>query len=476
MTTKQTRRNFLKTATVCVGTIAGSKIIGAPYILADKETRAKLRTVVIGCGGQGTGNHTPVAAREQLVALVDPDDKRLAKAMEKAKQTNPKVKMSIKTFNDYRKLFDKMAKEIDVVFIASPNHHHALPALMAMKLGKHVYVEKPLTHTIAEARLMADYARQYKVATQMGNQGHSGEGYRRLCEYIWSGAIGPVKEVFCWSNRANGGNGPRPPVLPVPEGMHWDEWIGPSPFRDYHKDLHPHEWHGWHDFGNGSLGNMGCHIMDGTFWALKLGYPTTVEAEQMIGGSDERYPIGTRIRWDFPSRGDMPPVKVFWYDGKRDIADHVGDEDTISPASVSKAAANLPPIVEELEKKYNRNFGPNGTIYVGEKGYMYTGCYGDGARIVPEEHHQQVPLPDKLIQRIKGSHHDNFLVACRGGEPACSNFDYSSKFVEVTLLGSLAMIAGERKKIEWDGANMKCTNMPELSKFILTESRKGWTI
>ncbi|OGV61025.1 MAG: hypothetical protein A2283_13230 [Lentisphaerae bacterium RIFOXYA12_FULL_48_11] len=475
MTTKQTRRNFLKTATVCVGTIAGSKIIGAPYILADKETRAKLRTVVIGCGGQGTGNHTPVAAREQLVALVDPDDKRLAKAMEKAKQTNPKVKMSIKTFNDYRKLFDKMAKEIDVVFIASPNHHHALPALMAMKLGKHVYVEKPLTHTIAEARLMADYARQYKVATQMGNQGHSGEGYRRLCEYIWSGAIGPVKEVFCWSNRANGGNGPRPPVLPVPEGMHWDEWIGPSPFRDYHKDLHPHEWHGWHDFGNGSLGNMGCHIMDGTFWALKLGYPTTVEAEQMIGGSDERYPIGTRIRWDFPAREGMEPVKLYWYDGL--AKDQPYNKQTVGAIDcVVREATNRPPFVVELEKKYNRDFGSNGSILVGDKGIMTIGQHGDGCRMVPEEAHRAFPMPAATLPRIKGTHQSDFFRACRGGAPACANFDYSEPLAEIVLLGDLAMRAGAGRLIKWDGPAMRCTNLPELNRFIKPAYREGWRI
>ena len=258
--------------------------------------------------------------------------------------------------------------------------------------------------------------------------------------------------------------------------MHWDEWIGPSIPREYHKDLHPHEWHGWHDFGNGSIGNMGCHVMDGAYWALKLGYPTSVEAEQMIGGSDERYPVGTRLRWDFPARDKMPPVKIYWYDGKKDVTDHESDEDNATQASISKVAANRPPIVEELEAKYNRNFGSNGTIYVGDKGYMYTGTYGEGTRIVPEEKHQAFPMPDKQIPRIKGSHQDNFLNACRGGEPACSNFEYASGMAEVVTLGSLALVAGERKKLEWDGPSMKVTNMPELNKCITRQNRKGWEV
>ena len=144
-----------------------------------------------------------------------------------------------------------------------------------------------------------------KVATQMGNQGHCEEGYRRLCEYIWAGAIGKITETHSWTNRANGGEGPRPPTLPIPAGLHWDEWIGPAPYRNYHSDLHPHEWHGWYDFGNGSIGNMGCHVLDGVYWALKIEHPSSIEVEQMRGGSDERYPTGSRVRWDVPARGNL---------------------------------------------------------------------------------------------------------------------------------------------------------------------------
>jgi predicted dehydrogenase len=333
-----------------------------------------------------------------------------------------------------------------------------------------------MAYDIWEARTMAEFSRQYKVASQMGNQGHSGEGYRRLCEYIWAGAIGPVTEVHCWSNRANGGIGPRPPALPVPAGMNWDSWIGPAPFREYHKDLHPHEWHGWHDFGNGSLGNMGCHVMDGAHWALKLDQPTSIEVEQMVGGTKERYPIGTRIRWDFPARGDMPPVKVYWWDGKRSDAKNAGRDADDTIDSVSKLARNRPPLVDKLEKEYKRDFGGNGTFYIGDKGIMYTGTYGEGTRIIPEEKHKATPVPAISIPRVKGGHQGDFTRACRGGEPACSNFEVAARLTELILLGDLAIKAGLNKTVEWDGVNAKCTNLPELNRFIHREARQGWTV
>ncbi|MGD0092803.1 MAG: Gfo/Idh/MocA family oxidoreductase, partial [Planctomycetota bacterium] len=266
MTARRSRRDFLKKTAACAGALAGAQIFGAPYVLAADKASDKLRVAVIGCGGQGTGTHIPAALNEHLVAIVDASEKCLANALKRGAEVAKKSGLvfepeKVRTFSDYRKLFDEMHKDIDAVSIATPNHHHALPALLAMKLGKGAYVEKPMAYDIHEARLLADKAAVYKVATQMGNQGHSGEGYRRLCEYIWAGAIGKVTEVQCWSDRANGGVGPRPPTEPVPAGMNWDNWIGPAPFRDYHKDLHPHEWHGWHDFGDGSLGNMGCHVL-----------------------------------------------------------------------------------------------------------------------------------------------------------------------------------------------------------------------
>ncbi len=378
----------------------------------------------------------------------------------------------VKTFSDYRKLFDSMAKEIDAVTIATPNHHHALPALIAMSLGKSVYVEKPMAHDIHEARLMAEFAKKYKVTTQMGNQGHSGDGWKVFCEYIWANAIGGVHTVYCWTDRANGGTGPRPPTLPVPPGMDWEAWIGPAPYRDYHKDLHPHEWHNWHDFGNGSLGNMACHVMDGAHWALKLGHPTTIEVEQVVGGNAELYPLSTRIRWDYPAREGMPAVKVYWYDGMKPGVKEIGQGDY--QGSVSKTARNRPALAEEWEKKLGRNFGGDGSMYVGDKGIMVAGCYGGGPRIVPEEAHKAFPKPEPTLPRWKGSHHANFFNAMRTGTPAASDFAHSSKLMEMILLGWMAVRAGVGKKIEWDGD--RCTNIPEVNAFMQREYRQGWKV
>ena len=475
MSNRFNRRNLLKKTAILAGVAASAQLAGGPIIWAGGAPNAKLGCVLVGCGGQGSGAHLPACARERLVAMVDADEARWGKALDGLAAKHKDIQVSdCKKFFDYRKMFDACAKDIDVVFVATPNHHHALPAMIAMQLGKAVYVEKPMCHTIQEARAMAAASLKYKVPTQMGNQGHCGEGYRRLCEYIWAGAIGKVAEVHCWSDRANGGAGPRPPALPIPAGMHWDEWIGPSPYRDYHKDLHPHEWHGWYDFGNGSLGNMACHVMDGAVWALKLKWPTAIEAEYVLGGSDERYPVGTRLRYDFPARGDMPPVKFYWWDGNRPGAK--GNAKGDSGDNVAKGAQNRPPLVDELEKKYDRKLGGNGTLYIGDKGIMYTGTYGEGTRIIPEEKHKAFPPPEPTIPRVKGGPHGDLFDAVRKGQPTtCSNFEVAAVLTEVVLLGNLAQKAGIGKKVLWDGPNMKCTNMPELNKLVQRENRKGWT-
>src|SRR6185436_2228556 len=270
-----------------------------------------------GCGGRGLSSHIDwlvTQSKDNLVAIVDPDEKRHAE-VKRFLQKHDCDPGKLQVFTDYRKMFDKIGKQIDAVFIAAPNHHHALPSMLAMNLDKAVYCEKPLTHDIAEARKLRKMASKSKAPTQMGNQGHCEDGYRTLCEYVWAGVVGNIKETHSWTDRANGGVGPRPPKEPVPTGMNWDSWIGPAPYRDFHDDLHPHEWHGWHDFGNGSIGNMGCHVLDGVYWALKVEHPTSIEAEQMRGGSDERYPLGARIRWDVPARAEMPDLKVLWYEG-----------------------------------------------------------------------------------------------------------------------------------------------------------------
>jgi predicted dehydrogenase len=473
MTERFHRRKLLKRAAALAGAAAGTRLLGVPSLLAGPSPNSTLRTVVIGCANQGIAS-VNAAVTERLVALVDVDENHLAKTMKWIEERAPDVKpSSIKIFYDYRKMFDEIRDQIDAVFVATPDHNHAPASMIAIKLGKGVYVEKPLAHSVDEVRRLTEAAKKHNAITQMGNQGHSGEGIRRLCEYIWAGAIGNVVETHSWAPTGRGGVGGRLPTKPVPQGLHWDEWIGPAPYRDYHEELHPQLWRSWWDFGDGSVGDWGCHNLDGSFMALKLGAPTSVEAVEQYGGSDERFPLRNTIRWDFPARGDAPPVKVFWYDGYANDFDPARKDD--EPEAALKAQ-NRPPIVAELEKKYGRNLRNGGTIYVGGKGIMYTGNYAGSPRILPEEKHRAFPVPPKTLPRVRGTHQDDFLRACKDGQPACSNFSYSGPLSEMVLLGCLAIKAGPGKKVEWDAAGMKCTNLPELNRLVKREYREGWTL
>jgi predicted dehydrogenase len=346
-----------------------------------------------------------------------------------------------------------------------------------MKLGKGAYVEKPLCWSVREARQLAEWSKKYKVATQMGNQGHCGDAIRTLCEYVAADAVGPIREVHCWSDRSNGGSGGRPPAKPVPAGMNWDAWIGPAPFRDYHDGLHPHEWHGWYDFGDGSIGNMACHVMDAAVWALQLKHPASIEVEDMGGGSEERYPTGCRIRYDFPARGAMPPVKLYWYDGRRKGLKSV--EAGATADSVGKGSQNLPPLHLELEQKHGKagygGFGSgNGALYVGEKGTLFTGTYSGPFHVVPKELEAKLPAPPKTLPRVKGGPHADFFNGIRTGQAPCSNFEVAAVLTEIVLLGCLATRVGPGRKLEYDGPGMKFPSAPELDKYLGRENRKGW--
>ena len=445
--TSMDRRRFLKRSAALAGAAAATQILGAPAVLSARAPSAKLGIAVIGCGGQGSGN-PGIAARERLVALVDVDDKRLGKAVEKlaAKVKGPK------TYHDYRKMFDERHKEIDAVLIATPDHHHAPAAIRAIQLGKSVFVEKPMTWCLYEARTLTEAARKHKVATQMGNQGHSGEGYRLLCEYIWAGAIGNVTETHSKMSRSFGGSGGRPAKKPVPEGLHWNEWLGPAARRDYHDGLHPFSWRNWCEFGTGTLGDMGCHVLDGVFWALKLGgvKKYTVECVSQRNGSAEKFPQDNHLRWQFPARGDMPPVTVNSYDH------------------------DWPQAVKDLEKKYGAKFG--GTVYIGDKGVMTTGTYGEFPRILPFEKHEAFGKPKQQIARSKHGCKGDFLAACKGEGPASSNFDYAGPFTEFVLTGVLASRAGAGRKIEWDVAKLLCTNLEDVNRWVKRAYRKGWEV
>ena len=263
-------------------------------------------------------------------------------------------------------------------------------------------------------------------------------------------------------------------VEPVPAGLHWQEWIGPAPYREFHSDVHPHEWHGWYDFGNGSIGNMGCHVLDGVYWALKVDHPTSIEVEQMRGGSSERYPTGSRVRWDVPARGDLPALKVYWYEGLN--ADAKGQPEG-GLRAVKGNNRNLPPLLLDLVKQFpdeELDSGDSGTIYVGEKGVIFTGTYGDKMHILPWQKMKETPTPPPTLPRPKGIFVD-FLDTVRAGKTETSvSFDYGTRLTEFAILGNLAMRAGLKQKVLWDGPNMRVTNLPELNAWVKPEYRKGW--
>lgn len=458
---------------MAAGGLSAATVYSSPAIVRAASSADKVNCVIIGFGVRGP-DHLDQLGTENLVAVVDVDERRHA-ALHKRLKAKGGDAAKVQLFTDYRRMFDKIAKQIDAVFVAAPNHHHALASLIAIQLGKNVYCEKPLCHDVAEARRLVQAARGAKVATQMGIQGHCMDGYRRLCEYIWAGAIGKITETHSWTDRSNGGRGPRPSPEQPPAGLQWDTWIGPAPYRDFHADLHPHEWHGWYDFGNGSLGNMACHVLDGIVWALKPGHPTSVEVEEMFNGSDERYPTGTRFRWDVPARGDLPPLKAYWYDG-RIGADDPGDGNKATQGT--KGPRMLPPLLAELKKKYpKQDFDGSGTLYVGDKGILYTSTYGSVMRLIePDEKSRTFSAPPRSLPRPASSFAD-FLQACRQGKTETAiPFEYGAKLTEFALLGNLAQHAGLGKKVLWDGPNMRVTNLPELNRWVHCPYRKGWIV
>ena len=431
------RRHFLKGTSTAVAafTIVPRHVLGGPGHTPPSE---RLNIAGIGVGGRGEGDVRSVAKNNNIVALCDVDFKRAAKTFDK----HPNAKK----YKDFRRMLSEMDKQIDAVTVATADHTHAVAAMTAMKMGKHVYVEKPLTHSIYEARMLTEAARKYGVATQMGNQGHSSESVRLVCEWVWDGAIGPVREVHVWTNRPIWPQGIDRPkeTPPTPATLDWDLWLGPAPERPYNPKYLPFVWRGWWDFGTGALGDMGCHNIDAAFWALKLGQPTSVQAIS-TPTNDETAPLVSKVDYEFPARGDMPPVKMTWYDGG------------LKPAMPA-----------ELET--GRDLPANGSFLVGDKGVLMT---SGSPRLIPEEKMQDYKRPDKTIPRVEG-HHQNWIDACKGGPPAGSNFDYAGPLTELVLLGNVAVRTGRR--IEWDAKNMKVTNIPEANKYVRREYREGWTL
>ncbi|MHC4634242.1 MAG: Gfo/Idh/MocA family protein [Planctomycetota bacterium] len=351
-------------------------------------------------------------------------------------------------------------KDIDAVIVATPDHTHAVIAMAAMQLGKHVYVQKPLTHSIYEARLLREAAKRYRVVTQMGNQGHSSEDIRLICEWIWDGAIGDVREVYTWTNRPGGrwAQGIERPQgqPPVPSTLDWDLWLGPAPQRPYNPAYHPFKWRGFWDFGTGSLGDMACHIMDPAFWALKLGHPTSVEAASSVTVKNnttlkETAPVASIVRYKYPARGSMPPVKLTWYDG-----------------------GLMPETPEELEPGRKMGDRSGGVLFMGEKGIIMCGTYARSPRIVPEAKMKAYKLPPRTLPRVKGSHEQDWIDACKSGKEACSNFEVAGPMTEAVLVGNIAIRTG--KRLLWDGENMRFTNDAEANEYVNPPARQGWAI
>ena len=438
------RRMFLfSTAVMAAGCATGrGKKYSAPRKISAND---KLNIAGIGVGGKGSSDVDGAAEGNNIVALCDVDWARAAGTFKKYPNA--------KQYKDFREMLEKEYKNIDAVTISTPDHMHAPAAVAAMELGKHVYVQKPLTHDIFEARRLKALATQYKVASQMGNQGHAGEGVRRLMEWIASGVIGTVREAHIWTDRPIWPQGVSRPkeVMPVPATLDWDLWLGTAPKRPYNKAYAPFAWRGWWDFGCGALGDMACHIMDPAYMALKLGYPTSVEAVSE-GNSEDCGPKWSIITYQFPARGDLPPVKLVWYDGKKQ-----------------------PPRPEGVGADEKLGDGDNGTLFVGDKGMLACGCYGDAPSLIPRSRMEDFKKPPKTIPNSAG-HYKEWTNACKGIMPEkggfCGNFDYAGPFTEMVLLGNLAVRAG--KKIEYDSVNMKVTNCPEANKYLKREYRSGW--
>jgi len=432
-------------AAVAAFTVVPRHVLGGPRQIPPSE---KVNIAGIGVGGRGGGDIEALSS-QNIVALCDVDWRQAAGTFRR----HPNARK----YKDFRVMLDKEDKNIDAVMVATPDHVHAVASMAAIKRGKHVYCEKPLTHSVYEARMVTEAAREHKVATQMGNQGQAEEPTRLMCEHIWDGAIGPVREVHVWTDRPlNGlskvywpqGVGRPEDTPPVPETLDWDMWLGPAPQRPYHPAYAPFRWRGWWDFGTGALGDIGCHRIDPIWRALKFKAPVSVEASCTLV-NNETYPVASMVTYHFGARGDMPPVKLTWYDG-----------------------GLRPPRPPELEA--GQQMGTNGILFVGDKGKMLEHV------LIPESLRKEYGKPPKMLERSPG-HHQEWIDACKGGKPAGSNFNHAGPLAEAVLLGNVALRPAMKEKLTrvrllWDSANMKITNIPEANQYLHRQYRQGWSL
>ena len=444
------RRRFIGTA--ASGAFA-MQFLTHPVFGQDAPSN-KLRLAGIGIGGMGAGNMRQ-CEKEEIVALCDVDSNYAAGVFKRYPDA--------RRYRDYRELFAK-EEDLDGVVIATPDHTHAVITMEALRQGAHVFCQKPLTHTVVEARTVTEFARKSGLQTQMGNQGHSSEGIRLLKEWVADGAIGNITEVHAWTDRPVGGNPwsdfpiqERPKdTPPVPDGFDWDLWLGPVAERPYHPIYHPKTWRGWVDFGTGSLGDMGCHILDPAFYALELGSPVMVEGTSSHfepALMREAFPRASMVRFRFAARKGMPPVTLHWYDGRLK---------PLRPA-ILKSDPKLP---------------SSGAMLVGDEGVIVHGSHGAGSlRILPDEKMAAYKrrLPEKTIPRVKGGHEGDWLRACKDGRPASSSFDYGGPLTELVLLG-MAALRRPNQQLEWDTTALQFSNNDEANQLLHSSYREGWSL
>jgi len=410
----------------------------------------KVNIAGIGFGGMGHSN-LGACRNENIVALCDVDHRHAAKTF----KAFPKAV----AYKDYRVMLEKQ-KDLDAVIIATPDHTHAVISMAAMQSGKHVFCQKPLTHDIYESRMLAKAAKETGVVTQMGIQGHSQEGLRLICEWIWDGAIGTVREVDAWCSLSYAPHGhawwssplsDRPKEgQPVPAGLPWDLWIGPQPMRPYHRCYHPAVWRCWWDFGCGMMGDRGAHTLDSVFTALKLGAPTSIEGSGIVGGNAEVHPDKAVVKYEFAAREGFPPLTLNWFEGQE------------------------PPRPRELEEGRKMS-GQGGVVFKGDKGAIMCGVYGNSPRLIPESAMKEYQRPEKTLPRIKGSHEGDWINAIKDGRKAGADFSYSGPLTELALLGNLAK-RFPNQKLLWDNDNIKVTNLDEANEWVRRPYRDGWSL
>lgn len=452
------RRQFLKT-----GALATAGAWAAPQVFSDLVADPPSRKVNVALVGTGVGRPQVAIADsrdENIVALCDVSADMMVKGIRAAQEKLQTTALeNARQFKDFRKMLDVMGKEIDAVVVTTPDHTHFPIAMAAMQAGKHVMVEKPLTHTLWEARELRKAAAQYKVITQMGNQGRTTEGIRRIWEWTRGGVLGEVREVWAWGMpfSTNGKWFKKPDSLPVPEepipeGFDWDLWLGPAAMRPHNGIYYPKVWRGWWDFGSAKLGDWGAHTMEGPWWALDLGAPLSVTPELDCEPNPVHVSANNAvITYEFPARGDMPPVTLKWYE--------------------TKNPPRAPELTEEEQEKYKHG----GMCMRGSKAVLMTGGRPDNARIVPEAKMQELKtsLPPRSLPRVKGGPHKEFFAAIKGEGPLPgSQFAHAGPLTEFLLLGVIALRTG--KRVEWDAENLRITNDESLNAYVRTEPREGW--